>query len=33
VAFDAIVVADDARAVAEITHTAIWRPRQLAEAG
>ena len=33
VAFDAIVVADGARTVAEITHTAIWRPRQLAEAG
>jgi len=32
VAFDAIVVADGARAVAEITHTAIWRPRQVAEA-
>ena len=33
VAFDAIVVVDGARVVAEITHTAIWRPRQLAEAG
>ena len=33
VAFDAIVVADGARVVAEITHTAIWRPRQVAEAG
>lgn len=32
VAFDAIVVADDARAVAEIGHSAIWRPRQVAEA-
>ena len=31
VAFDAIVVADGARTVAEITHTAIWRPRQVAE--
>ena len=33
VAFDAIVVADDTRAIAEIAHTAIWRPRQVAEAG
>src|SRR5436305_2113440 len=33
VAFDAIVVADGARTVAEMTHTAIWRPRQVAEAG
>jgi acyl dehydratase len=33
VAFDAIVVAEGARVVAEITHTAIWRPRQLAAAG
>ena len=32
VAFDAIVVADGARVVAEMTHTAIWRPRQVAEA-
>ena len=32
VAFDAIVVADGARAVAEISHSAIWRPRQIAEA-
>jgi acyl dehydratase len=32
VAFDAIVVADGARTVAAITHTAIWRPRQVAEA-
>jgi hypothetical protein len=32
VAFDAIVVADGARAVTEIGHTAIWRPRQVAEA-
>jgi acyl dehydratase len=31
VAFDAIVVADGARAVAEIAHAAIWRPRQVAE--
>jgi hypothetical protein len=27
------VVADGTRAVASITHTAIWRPRQVAEAG
>lgn len=33
VEFDAIVVADGARSVAEITYTAIWRPRQIAEAG
>jgi acyl dehydratase len=33
VAFDAIVVADGARAVAAISHTAIWRPRQVAQAG
>jgi hypothetical protein len=32
VGFDAIVVADGARTVAEITHAAIWRPRQVAEA-
>ena len=32
VAFDAIVVADDTRVVAEIGHSAIWRPRQVAEA-
>jgi acyl dehydratase len=32
VAFVAIVVADGARAVAEIGHTAIWRPQQVAEA-
>lgn len=32
VAFDAIVVADGARVVAEIGHSAIWRPRQVAEA-
>lgn len=31
VAFDAIAVADGARVVAEIAHTAIWRPRQVAE--
>jgi acyl dehydratase len=31
VAFDAIVIADGARVVAEINHTAIWRPRQVAE--
>jgi acyl dehydratase len=33
VVFDAIVVADNARAIAAIAHTAIWRPRQVAEAG
>jgi acyl dehydratase len=33
VAFDAIVVADGARAVAAISHTAIWRPRQVTQAG
>lgn len=33
VAFDAIVVADGAKVVAEIAHTAIWRPRQVTEAG
>jgi hypothetical protein len=33
VAFDAIVVAEGARAVAAISHSAIWRPRQVAEAG
>jgi acyl dehydratase len=33
VEFDAIVVADGARTVAEITYTAIWRPRQVAEVG
>lgn len=32
VALDAIVVADGARVVAEINHTAIWRPRQVADA-
>jgi acyl dehydratase len=31
VTFDAMVIAGGARAVAEITHTAIWRPRQVAE--
>lgn len=31
VKFDAIVIADGARTVAEITHVAIWRPRQVAE--
>ena len=30
VAFDAVVTADD-RDAAHITHTAIWRPRQVAE--
>jgi acyl dehydratase len=33
VTFDAIVVADGVRAIAAISHTAIWRPRQVAEAG
>jgi len=32
VELDAIVVADGARSIAEITYTAIWRPRQVAEA-
>jgi len=32
VEFDAIVVADGARCVAEITHAAIWRPRQVSAA-
>jgi len=32
VKFDAIVIADGARTVAEITHAAIWRPRQAAKA-
>jgi len=31
VEFDAIVVADGERRVAEITHVAIWRPRQVSE--
>jgi len=31
VEFDAIIVADGARTVAEITYTAIWRPRQVVE--
>ena len=31
VEFDAIVIADGERSVAEITHTAIWRPRQTSE--
>jgi len=33
VTFDALVVADGARAVAAIAHTAIWRPRQVTQAG
>jgi acyl dehydratase len=33
VAFDAVVVADDAKVVAAISHAAIWRPRQLVEDG
>jgi len=32
VAFDALVIADGQRCVAEITHVAIWRPRQVAQA-
>jgi acyl dehydratase len=32
VEFDAVVVADGSRSIAEITHTAIWRPRQGSEA-
>jgi len=32
VEFDAIVAADGERSVAEITHVAIWQPRQVAEA-
>jgi acyl dehydratase len=32
VEFDAIVVADGVRSVAEIAHIAIWRPRQISEA-
>jgi acyl dehydratase len=33
VTIDALVLADDARLVARVTHDAIWRPRQVAEAG
>src|SRR5579872_3852593 len=33
VEFEAIVVADDAKTVSEITHAAIWRPRQASDAG
>ncbi len=32
VEFDAIIIAEGTKAVAEITHAAIWRPRQVAEA-
>jgi acyl dehydratase len=32
VEFDAIVVADGTRSLAELTHTAIWRPRQVSQA-
>jgi len=32
VEFDAIVVAEGDRSIGEITHTAIWRPRQASEA-
>jgi acyl dehydratase len=31
VEFDASVIAEDERTVAEITHVAIWRPRQVSE--
>ncbi len=31
VEFDAIVIAEGERSVAEIAHTAIWRPRQASE--
>ena len=31
VEFDAIVVADGDRSIGEITHSAIWRPRQISE--
>ena len=31
VEFDAIVIANGERSVAEITHVAIWRPRQVSE--
>jgi acyl dehydratase len=33
VTIDALVLADGARPVARVTHDAIWRPRQVAEAG
>jgi len=33
VGFDAMVVSDGTRNVAEITHTAIWRPRHVVEIG
>jgi hypothetical protein len=33
VEFDAMVVSDGIRNVAEITHTAIWRPRRVVEVG
>lgn len=33
VSIDALVLADGARPVARVTHDAIWRPRQVAEAG
>jgi hypothetical protein len=32
VEFDALAVADGAHVLAQITHTAIWRPRHVAEA-
>ena len=33
VMFDALVVADGTHTIAAIAHTAIWRPRQVAQAG
>jgi acyl dehydratase len=32
VEFDAIVIADETKTVANLTHSAIWRPRQVSEA-
>jgi hypothetical protein len=33
VTIDALVLADGVRPIAQVTHDAIWRPRQVAEAG
>jgi hypothetical protein len=33
VTIEALVLADGVRPVARVTHDAIWRPRQVAEAG
>lgn len=33
VEFDALVVADNAKVVAKVVHTSIWRPRHVVEAG